>query len=59
MSTTKIVVEKELDKLDGLIQKANFEIREAQSFINAKNKSIEAWGNQMTALLADLEKLNG
>lgn len=59
MSTTKIVVEKEIDKLEGLIQKANFEIREAQSFINAKNKSIEAWNNQKDALLADLEKLNG
>jgi hypothetical protein len=59
MSTTKIVVEREIDKLGSLIEKANVEIREAQSFINAKGKSIEAWTNQMAALLADLEKLNG
>lgn len=59
MSTTKIVVEKEIDKLDGLIQRANNEIREAQLFINAKNKSIEAWNNQKASLMADLEKLNG
>lgn len=59
MSTTKIVVEREIDKLDGKIQKANFEIREAQAFINAQNKLIEAYGNQKAALMADLEKLNG
>lgn len=57
MSTVKIVIEKELDKLDGLIERANIEIREAQSFINAKNKSIEAWTNQKNSMMVDLEKL--
>ena len=59
MSTTRIVIEKELDKLDGLIHKATEEIREAERFINAKNKSIEAWNNQRDNMVADLEKLNG
>jgi hypothetical protein len=59
MSTTKIVVEREIEKLETLIQRANVDIRDAQLHINGKNKAIEAWTNQKAALLADLEKLNG
>ncbi len=59
MTTTKIVIEKEIDKLDGLIQRAQNEIREAQSFINAKGKSIEAWNNQKASMISDLGKLDG
>ncbi|QIG69447.1 hypothetical protein EVB79_077 [Rhizobium phage RHph_N3_13] len=58
MSTTRIIIEKEIDKIDNLIQRAQNEVREAQLFINAKNKSIESWSIQRATMISDLEKMS-
>lgn len=57
MSTTRIIIEKEIDKLDTLIQRAQNEVREAQAFITAKNKSIESWSVQKATMISDLERM--
>lgn len=57
MSITRLFIEKEIDLIDQKINKANNEIREAQSFINEQNKLLQALEERKTAFQSDLGKL--